>query len=214
MQTNNISFGSSSLKFLKSQNVVKCAWCGQPVLSERKLASALFNALQVKKGDELAATLDAYFVQFQPERIPNPLLTIYQMAKDPKYREQTFKNLAYHISDKRIDYTNIRATIKNLFADIVMSLDHIIPKFEGGANSQYNYLPMHAFCNNSRKCMPYSEMMNENPAFVDNIRESINLIKEAVKKKKLRVVPDYFQHLLENLEHQGLPKSVFEDLRF
>jgi len=95
-----------------------------------------------------------------------------------------------------------------------MSLDHIIPRFEGGVNCQSNYLPMHAYCNNARKSVGYTELTQINPKFIDNIRETISAIKQAHEAEKLQIVPNYFQNLLANLEKQGISSKMFEDLKF
>jgi len=112
MQNNSISFSGSNLSFLKKQGVMTCAWCGRPVLSEKKLVSKLFNPLQTAKGAELTRILDTYFTQFEEGRIPKALLTIRNLAATDQFEHTTFKNLTYHVRDKRIDYSDMRKTIK------------------------------------------------------------------------------------------------------
>ena len=212
MSIQNISFTGS--RFLRRQETTTCALCGEPVFPEKKLTSKLNHAFHTQRGKELTKTLDLYFKQFREGRIPESLLKIYELSKDPKYEMCTFKNLTYHVSDPKIDYDNMRNTIRNLFSDIILSLDHIIPRAAGGINNQANYLPMHVGCNNARKIYTYEYWDKLNPQFINHIRGSIASIKKAKELKKVRLIPNYFEKLLTNLENQGLERERFLDLEF
>lgn len=207
---NSVSF-KSSYNFLKNQQDLYCACCGNKILSNPELKK-ISKELVGKKGEDVADKLEPYKDFFTNEEDSEALTQLIDFSRKPEFQNYSFNNIAIHLNKKSIYSNNAEQTLKNLLTPILLSADHINPRSNGGQDSYGNYLPMHISCNSRRSSKSYAEMQIENPDLVKNIKKCLTQIWERMNSKnpklKINLPKDYIDKVKENLTAQGIDITV------
>ena len=210
---NHITFGGQKYNFLQNQTGLPCAYCGGNIVSEKDM-KLLRRCLEGKKGIEIAQILTPY-LGFFADVENEPIYELVNLAKNPRYSNVSLKNLALHLKKRGVYSTDTNQLIHNLFEPVLYSVEHTVPRSEGGKNSYSNYLPMHRICNSSRSSDSYQKVFIENPKFVENINKALHEITSRILSDRaglthygINLPEDYAVRVAESIASQGIPREL------
>jgi len=205
----NISFGHS-YHFLNKQTGILCAYCGGTTYKESEIKK-LHGKLLPLKGREIAELLRPYLKDYRI-RPPKSLIEMIKLAERQDFQDKTFKALSLHLSDTRAYDENSSKTLWNIMNDGIFSVDHVQPRALEGKSEQYNYLPMHRYCNSSRGHRSYGELLAIKPDFIEHLRESLMQLKRLQIANPQCLPENYTQTVKSHIIEQGISEELLKDI--
>ena len=211
MNNINISF-NGKLHFLQNQSGLICASCGRKILSEKGLKDVR-RVLEGKKGVSLAQILEKYLPFFNAEN-NKTFVQLLELSKNPSCSQMGIKNLALHLSNKNVYSSDMNILLHNIFDPILYSADHVVPRSRGGANSYYNFIPMHRSCNTQRSSESYSSVLKREPQFLNNLKKALFTIQDRIVSDKagtthfgINIPDDYIPRVINSFAQEGVNVS-------
>ncbi|MBR6099273.1 hypothetical protein IKP85_05955 [bacterium] len=81
--------------------------------------------------------------------------------------------------------------IKDMFAPVLSSFEHAVPKSQDGKNTLSNGIFMHAACNNARNTMSYERIITIFPAFAKYVQNQVSRVTSFIKSGQLKGYSKY-----------------------
>ena len=164
-------YGANDKFDLTKIDGIPCAYCGEKMFSLSKYDKALGKAKTIDKMFSVGKMYENYL-------------------NDDEYLKLNF---LYQGQNPQ----NFKYAIRKLFIPHTATIEHIIPKSNGGIDNLSNYITTCYKCNSNRKNVDLVNLLNNDTNIAKNIQNHINYLKTVLPQliRNRKISPEYSNYL-------------------